>query len=366
MCLSKKLQKIRNIGLASVSFFLLLNVTAQIPPGYYDSAAGLNGIQLQDALHDIIDDHTAVTYTNLWVRFEQTDQTTDGKVWDMYSDIPGSTPPYVFEFFSDQCGNYSKEGDCYNREHSFPKSWFGGENYPMYSDLFHLYPTDGYVNNKRANYPYGDVGSASWTSLNGSKLGGCISSGYSGLVFEPIDGYKGDLARGFLYMAVRYYGEDTGWPGSDMFNGSQPKSWALELLNEWHLADPVSTKESDRNNVVYGIQGNRNPFIDHPEYVELIWFNPGLEASPGMLVLPVTAYPNPITNRLYIRIRETVDVKDIFLTGTTVSGCPIKLSYTGESQNLLVVDTDCLNHGMYFFHISDASTGKTTTLKIVK
>jgi endonuclease I len=321
---------------------------------------------LQEALHGIIDDHTAVTYTDLWVRFEQTDRTPDGKVWDMYSDIPGSSPPYLFEFFSDQCGNYSSEGDCYNREHSFPKSWFGGENYPMYTDLFHIYPTDGYVNNKRANYPYGDVGSASWTSLNGSKLGGCIDPGYSGTAFEPVDGYKGDLARGLLYMAVRYYGEDAGWPGSEMFDGSQPTDWALELLREWHVSDPVSTKEIDRNNVVYGIQENRNPFIDHPEYVGLIWFNPGLEASPGLPELSVSAYPNPVRNRLYIRIQETGDATNILLTGITITGCQIELSFTEEAKDLLVVNTDCLDRGMYFLHLTDSSTGKTTTLKILK
>ncbi len=128
----------------------------------------------------------------------------------MYSDNPGGTVPYTYNLTdADQCGNYGGEGDCYNREHSWPKSW-SDEDAPMYSDLFHLYPTDGYVNGRRSNYPFGDVGSASWTSMNGSKVGSCSYPGYSGTVFEPIYEYKGDFARSYFYMTVRYYNEDNG------------------------------------------------------------------------------------------------------------------------------------------------------------
>lgn len=363
---AKVFRQARTISLICISLFTFLQVPAQIPTGYYDPAAGLSGMPLQEVLHDIIDGHTSVTYNDLWISFEQTDHTSEGKVWDMYSDIPGGSPPYVFEFFSDQCGNYTQEGDCYNREHSFPKSWFGGEVYPMYSDLFHIYPTDGYVNNKRANYPYGDVGNVSWTSLNGSELGGCITPGYSGTAFEPVDGFKGDLARGLLYMAIRYYGEDAAWPGSEMFNGSQPKSWALELLRAWHVADPVSTKETDRNNMVYGIQNNRNPFIDHPEYVDLIWFYPASDNGPEIFAMSVSVYPNPVENRLYVRINEPVDARNIRITGTSITGVPLNLSMATKSNNLVEVNTDCLVHGMYFLQINDALTGKMISVKIMK
>lgn len=264
-------------------FFLLIslkvNLFAQIPAGYYDPAAGLSGTALQGALHTIIDNHTPRSYNQLWTDFQTTDDKSNGKVWDMYSDIPGSTPPYEFTFISDQCGTYSDEGDCYNREHTFPSSWFN-DDAPMYTDLFQIVPTDGFVNGMRANYPYGEVGSPSWTSENGSKLGTCNYPGYSGIVFEPIDAYKGDLARNILYMAVRYYGEDPGWEGSDMVNGSQPVEWATNLLLEWHTGDPVSQKEIDRNNTVYGLQDNRNPFIDHPEYANLIW-GTGFDPEPS-------------------------------------------------------------------------------------
>lgn len=221
---------------------------AQAPSGYYNYAEGLTGTTLQGALHDIIDNHTVKTYDYLWTAFKTTDKKSDGTVWDMYSDIPSGTPDYTYTFVTDQCGNYSGEGSCYNREHSFPKSWFDDQS-PMVTDLFHLYPTDGYVNGKRSNYPFGEVSSPTWTSSNGSKLGPCSVPGYSDIVFEPIDEYKGDFARTYFYMATRYYDQDSKWTGSGMVTGSQPKPWALAMLLAWNKADPVSQKE-DRKSVV--------------------------------------------------------------------------------------------------------------------
>ncbi len=253
-----------NILLLSVSF-------AAIPNGYYDNAANKTETELKTALHDIIDGHSVESYDDLWVDFESTDITPSDNVWDMYSDIPGGTPFYQYDYSgSDQCGNYSGEGSCFNREHSWPKSWFNDVS-PMNTDLFHLYPTDGYVNGRRSNYPFGEVASPTWTSTNGSKVGPCSYSGYSGTVFEPIDEYKGDFARTYFYMSTRYYNEDTGWDTNDMVDGAELKEWAVNMLLEWHNDDPVSQKELDRNEAVYNIQGNRNPFIDHAEYVAKIW-----------------------------------------------------------------------------------------------
>lgn len=244
-------------------------VWAQIPANYYNSATGLSGTPLRSALHLIIDNHTVKSYSSLYTYYQTTDAKPNNKVWDMYSDVPGGTPPYQFNF-SQTCGNYSNEGDCYNREHSWPQSWFNSSS-PMVSDLFHVYPTDGKVNGLRSNYPYGEVSTPTTTSLNGSKLGPCSFPGYTGIVFEPIDEYKGDFARTYFYMCTRYYTEDTGWLTNDMITGANLKPWALELMKKWNQQDPVSAKEIARNNTIYGIQGNRNPFIDHPEYVCLIW-----------------------------------------------------------------------------------------------
>ena len=121
--------------LISLSYLMSLFALAQIPTGYYDNAEGLEGIALRAALHDIIDDHTSISYGNIFGILDQTDLKPNGKIWDMYSDVPGETPPYEYTFIEDQCGNYSGEGSCYNREHSWPKSWFG-DKFPPCIQIF--------------------------------------------------------------------------------------------------------------------------------------------------------------------------------------------------------------------------------------
>lgn len=307
---------------------------AQIPNGYYDGANGKTGTTLQQALHDIIDNHNAQSYGALWTNFKTTDKKPNGKVWDMYSDIPGGTPPYEYTFVTDQCGSYSGEGSCYNREHSWPKSWFN-DGYPMYTDMFHLVPTDGYVNGMRSNYPYGEVGSASWTSQNGSRLGSCATPGYSGTVFEPRDEYKGDFARNYFYMATRYYGEDSGWPGSAMVTGSQFKPWAKTMLLLWAQQDPVSQKEIDRNNNIYTIQNNRNPFIDHPEYANMIWgSNVGIVDAEKVVGLQV--FPNPTRDNIIITLPPEFDQQNSTIAVYSSTGQRINtdIQLSTESANL--------------------------------
>ena len=266
-----KNSRIGRLCTSLIAIFFSQLAIAQIPNGYYNTAEGKTGNELRATLHDIIKNHTVVSYSNLLNAYWATDNRGNGKVWDIYSDNPNGNPPYLFNLGQDECGSYKKEGDCYNREHLWPQSWFN-EKTPMKSDLFHVLPTDGYVNNRRSNYPFGEVRSATWTSRNGSKLGNCKVSGYSGTVFEPIDEYKGDIARAFFYMSTRYYGEDSGWTTSGMTNKAEIKDWAVDMLLTWNELDPVSQKEIDRNNVIYeDYQHNRNPFIDHPEYARMIW-----------------------------------------------------------------------------------------------
>jgi len=250
-------------------FLFSFSSYAQIPAGYYDDAQGLYGQDLKLALYNIIKWHSSVTYTQLWTEFQSTDATASNKVWDIYSDNPSGTNTYTYNFSSDQCGTYSGEGDCYNREHIIPQSWFNGAS-PMYTDLFHVYPVDGYVNNKRSNFCFGTVGSVSWTSDNGGKLGTCNYPGYTGTVFEPIDEYKGDIARSIFYMMTCYQNVVQNWTG-DMLSSNDLTPWARDLLVSWSANDPVSQKEIDRNNAVYAVQNNRNPFIDEPYWVESIW-----------------------------------------------------------------------------------------------
>ena len=274
-----------------IGLSLSVLVSAQ-PANYYNSANGLTGNQLKVALHNIIKGHTSISYSQLWNAFWSTDNKGNGVVWDMYSDRPNGNPPYTYYLGQDQCGNYNSEGDCYNREHSWPQSWFNEQTVPR-SDLHHIFPTDGFVNGKRANYPFGEVRSATWTSQNGSKLGTCKTPGYSGTVFEPIDEYKGDFARALMYMSVRYYSEDGSWSSSDMTNKSEIKKWAIDMLLRWNEQDPVSEKEKERNEVIYNdYQHNRNPFIDHPEYARMIWdptWSAVEETSEAVFL-----FPNPI------------------------------------------------------------------------
>lgn len=263
----------RKLYLFIILFAFAATIKAQAPANYYNSAADKTGTALKQALHDIIDDHTYISYEQIWNAFVSTDNKGNNVVWDMYSD----GADYTYHYTGDQCGEYDSEGDCYNREHSWPKSWFtGNENSVPGRDLHHIFPTDGFVNQQRGNNPFGEVATASKTFKNGSKLGTCKSSlGYTGTVYEPIDEYKGDLARAIMYMSVRYYTEDSDWNTSAMTNKSEIKSWAITMLLDWNEQDPVSQKEIDRNNVIYNTyQHNRNPFIDHPEYARLIW-DPG-------------------------------------------------------------------------------------------
>lgn len=255
--------------LALLLGFRAVIACAQPPPGYYDPAQGLTGEALREALRDIISPHNGVAYSQLWAAFARTDKRPDGSVWDMYSDVPGGAPSYVYQFGTNQCGTYNSEGDCFNREHTFPVSWFGDAP-PMNSDLHHIYPADAWVNQQRANWPYGTVAQPAWTSTNGSKRGPCAWPGCSGTVFEPIDAYKGDLARGHLYMLTRYMNEAVAWPAPILSNGTF-LPWVESVLLAWHAQDPVSDKERARNDSVFVIQGNRNPYIDHPQWVTSIW-----------------------------------------------------------------------------------------------
>ncbi|WP_188466455.1 endonuclease [Marivirga lumbricoides] len=252
--------------------------------GYYSSASGLTGYPLKTALYNIIKGHDSQGYSALWSFYAANEldmyYENDGSILDIYSEKPAGTDAYSYAKSSDQCGSYSGEGNCYNREHSFPRSWFGGDVEPMNSDVHHIFATDGFVNSKRSSFPYGEVGSASYVSSNGSKLGNAASGlGYSGTVFEPIDEFKGDIARAAFYMATRYENVIAGWENNSSYSdavldGSSAKvfeGWALALLISWHNNDPVSAKEIARNEAAFVHQGNRNPFVDHPEYVAAIW-----------------------------------------------------------------------------------------------
>lgn len=278
------------------------------PTGYYDYANNKTCSTLKTALRDIIDNnsgsftgdtykHNTQSYDALWDQYKITDikprEVGSGSnmvIYDIYSDNPTGTDPYNFTPGTKQCGSYSGESSCYNREHSFPKSWFNDAS-PMYSDYIHILPTDGYVNGKRSNFKYGEVASATWTSQNGSKLGSSAIAGIGGPVFEPLDSFKGDVARIYLYMVTRYQSNLATWKGyntegAETLDGTTFPSVEinyLKMMLKWHNLDPVSQKEKIRNNGSFSFQGNRNPFVDRPEFVDLVWN----ANCPGLAALPV-------------------------------------------------------------------------------
>jgi len=234
-----------------------------------------SGETLRSSLHNLIASKTiAKSYDYAYTAYETTDVDANGKIIDIYSNYHYD-PSTQHENGSGVSGlKGDKEGDMYNREHTVPQSIFN-EALPMKSDLHHLYPTDKYVNNRRSNYPHAIVKTSKWTSQNGSKLGDSDSTANFGLsasnVFEPIDEYKGDIARTYFYMATRYSDKCGSWGSYAVFSNGNLASWARSLYLEWSKNDPVSSKEIARNNAIYGIQNNRNPFIDHPEAAEKIW-----------------------------------------------------------------------------------------------
>lgn len=253
---------------AQISYANVITGVAAIPDGYYDGVSGKKGADnILNALNTCISkDYNEISYKGLEPHYLNTDFYSD-TLWDMYS-----TCHFVYE---DANKAQKQVCDGWNKEHVCCQSWLGSG--PMVSDLFNVYPTDARINNLRSNYPYGVVSTFSGFSGDPDKHGlGKLGSSVAGVgtVYEPDDRYKGDFARTFFYMVARYRSNilNSG-NGSQMFssNPTNLTTYALNFLLQWHRNDPVSEKEIDRNQAVYGEQNNRNPFIDYPDLVEYIW-----------------------------------------------------------------------------------------------
>ena len=225
------------------------------------------------------------SYNELWNTYLKAFVKSDGYLKDYYSSYSKYTSKD-----RDHGSGGSKEGEKYNREHSIPKSWWGGSTAAgsQGADPFIVIPADKFVNNKRSSYPLGKVARATFTSIDGySKLGDADSSyGYSGTVFEPNDNVKGDLARIVFYSIVKYENSFkwTSGAGSVIYSGDKNKNfgltdYAVRLFTKWNEMDPPDAWEISVNNALNNIQGNKNPFIEHPEYVNMIWGNAAKSAN---------------------------------------------------------------------------------------
>lgn len=395
-------------------------------PSYYNDANNKSGSMLFSSLISLSGGtkhtYTKLTYDELYTAYYTSDvypsgHAKAGKIWDMYSTVlwtPGDK----------ECGNYSGEGGCYNREHSMPKSWFGGSsNYKSTNqgcDLVHLVPTDGFVNSKRSNYAFGEVASASYTSNGGlSKLGssknslsvtestvsGTSVTGISATVFEPDDEYKGDFARIYMYMRARYatlnlaqadggtvHFSSTTAPENDSKYGF--KDYSVILLMKWHRQDPVSQKEIDRNNQIEKMQGNRNPFVDYPILAEYLWgkyagqtfsldnaigsfdtynFTPGvsdgdkalgprISISETLLAMDSTA-PNSSSSKTFTITGEDLTSK-ITITNTSGDGCfsvtPNTITSGYNGTTTITVTYSPTEEGTHEAIFTIASTGATS------
>jgi len=230
---------------------------ADIPAGYYDSAEGLTGDGLKSELNDIISVGDQLSYDEVWAGLQASDEDP-------------ANPSNVILLYSGESRSKSLNGGDvgdWNREHVWAKSHgdFGTATGPG-TDLHHLRPTDVQVNSIRGNKDFDN---------GGSEVSGAPGNFTDTDSFEPRDEVKGDVARMILYMAVRYEGEDSFAdlePNDSVNNGSAPLHGKLSVLLDWNDADPVSTFEANRNDVIYEqFQHNRNPFIDHPEWADAIW-----------------------------------------------------------------------------------------------
>ena len=276
---------------------------AQVPTGYYNGTDNLSGAILKTKLSEIISAGALDNgYNGLYNGYPTTDKDhyfeNDNSVLDMYSENPTGPDPYNFQHGVKKCGNYSSEGDCYNREHVVPQSLFGSKA-PMVSDINFIRPTDGKVNGMRSNYPFGMVSNPSFTSKNGTKVGPSSSPGYTGSVCEPINEFKGDIARMIFYFVTRYESKlSTFSSGGMLGNTTYPglTTWERDVLLSWALQDPVSPTEIERNNASYVFQKNRNPYIDHPEWVNAIWGSGLATSDVNMLENKLSVSPNPVRN----------------------------------------------------------------------
>ncbi|OOB84306.1 ribonuclease [Flavobacterium columnare] len=341
---------------------------------YYSSATGV-GYILKTQLYNIIKGHTVISYTpGLWNLYYTSDVNSDGKVWDIYSNCNFVFGAPLLTGGNQDDGKGGKvECERYNREHTFPKSWFGGSSgMPMYTDAFHVMPTDKKDNGMRGSIPYGIVGNnPTYVTNNNSKIGICTAPNTPTnlTVFEPADQYKGDIARNYFYMATRYEDKISNWQNitvdaNAVLDGSNDQvyeKWYLDLMITWHLQDPVSQKEIDRNNAVCAAQHNRNPFIDHPEYVCQIWSAQcqALSNAEFQLQTNISLYPNPSNGEL-IKINSEIELDEIQvynINGQLIQKDknPIK---KGESYDLVG-----LSRGFYLVKLTSGT--QSVTKKII-
>lgn len=320
-------------------------IFAQIPNGYYDEADGLVNDDLKLALHNIIDNHVEYSYNNLRdFILKATDEDPDNS----------NNVILLYTGRSQAKNTFGGDPNDWNREHVWAKSHGGfGNTPPAGTDAHHIRPTDVSVNGARGNLDF-DMGG---TPL--PEAPGCKKDGDS---FEPRDEVKGDVARMLFYMAVRYDGSN-GVADLELVDHvntyPNPEHGKLQKLLDWHLTDPPDEFELNRHEVIYSYQQNRNPFIDHPEYVELIWGDPNAVAEQE--TLNVNVYPNPVTSSLNIEYSNSTDLKYSIIS---VDGRIVLSGNTKTDNNTLNLST--LNQGLYLLILKNSNNIVVKQYKLMK
>lgn len=340
------LRKPNYIALVFSITLLFNSIYAQIPSGYYDNAQGLTGNELKSALHNIIDNHQEYSYNNLRdfiLRDTDEDPNNSNNVILLYTGR------------SQAKSTFGGGANDWNREHVWAKSHGDfGTNPPAGTDAHHIRPTDASVNSSRGNLDFDMGGSAV------PEAPGCYRDSDS---FEPRDAVKGDVARMIFYMATRYDGSD-GVPDLEVVDevntSPNPRHGKLTQLVLWNTQDPPDDFEMNRNDVIYyQYQNNRNPFIDHPEYVEAIWGDPSKVNNQELS--DINVYPNPASNSLFVNSTNTQTLSYIVFS---IIGIPVLEGYlTTSSSN---IDITTLGKGIYILSLTGDSTLDTKKITFVK
>lgn len=335
-------------------------VQTNIPQGYYDQANNLSSDELKEALHQIISNHVIFPYTSnstdTWDILQESDQDPN----ENNNMILVYTGRSQEKGYRDGSGNYSQyengngtQSNSWNREHIWPKSHgFPDEDDNAYTDVHNLKPCDRSVNSSRGTKDFDFGGNQH------SEASDCLTDSDS---WEPPDYVKGDIARILFYMVVRYD------PGVDHENNTfdlelvdyttpnntEPILGKLSSLLDWHLSDPVDDFEINRNEIIFGFQQNRNPFIDHPNLVNYLWGdNVGLVWNDNLTIpeneiIKTIIYPNPSSGI----INFSSDMEDEIIEIFNLNGQNI-LNKIIDSSNSVELD---LPSGIYFLRSNTKS-----------
>lgn len=333
-------------NLFTIIFTLVAFISyGQIPDGYYDRTDGLQGEELKEALYQIIKDHIDYPYTS---------SSTD--TWDILkeSDRDPDNPDNVILIYTVWSVNAAQEynnGDGWNREHIWAKSHgFPSETQDAYRDAHHLRPCDITVNSARGTKDFDNGGEPHPVATE------CYTDADS---WEPRDAVKGDVARMMFYMATRYEGENedpdlelVDYTGTDT---DTPFFGKLSTLMEWNEEDPVDEFERNRNEVVYSYQGNRNPFVDHPDFVNAIYNSSTTSILDIVSNENIKIYPNPVSQTLILETPEDYSIEIYSILGELI------LSTTQKQ-----IAVQHFTKGVYFVVIKNPSGQTVKSEKIIK